>query len=104
MPTNDRNDRDAGSAPQNDRTRDSANEQRAASSPARQDQIDQQARRRDELSHAADYQIGPEAQRPDEADTDRTGNARRAEDAAGRSPDENNRRDAERAYRESRGQ
>ena len=35
---------------------------------------------------------------------DRTGTARRSAEAAGESSDENNRTDAERAFRESRGQ
>jgi hypothetical protein len=74
-----------------------------ATSPMRQDHIEQQDRQRDELAHAADYQIGPDDQRPDEARQDRTGTARRAEEASGRSPDENNQKDAERAYRESGG-
>jgi hypothetical protein len=104
MPTNDRNDRDASStAASSNRSRAEA-DQRAASSPVRQDMIDEQANRRDELSHAADYQIRPEDTRPDESDRDRTGTARRSEHTAGRDPDENNRPDAERAYRESRGE
>ena len=46
-------------------------------------------------------QASPETENPHRAVAERTGNAERAEAAAGGSPDENNRPDAERAYLES---
>ena len=90
--------------PASDRAQEAAGaEGRRAAGGIRPTQAEALARQRDELTHAADYQSRPETERSDEATRDRTVNARRAEETSGRSPDENNQRDAERAFRESRG-
>jgi hypothetical protein len=70
-----------------------------AEDPARR-QLDVQ---RNALHQQADMQATPETEDQHRAVAERTGNARRAESAAGGSPDENNRPDANRAYQESRG-
>ena len=66
------------------------------------EQIDE---RRTDLGQEADYLTGPEDARSgaDEVTGDRTGTARRAEEAAGQRSDENNMADAERALRRSGG-
>ena len=69
-------------------------------------------RNEDELDQAGDGSPGVPGGGEREADSqgarqaagDRTGTARRSAEAAGDSSDENNRADAERALRESRGQ
>ena len=73
------------------------------SNPARQDQIDAIDRQKNDLATQADYQARPETDQPDRANVPRTSTAQQAELAAGGSPDDDNRPDAERAFRESRG-
>jgi hypothetical protein len=58
----------------------------------------------DNLEGAADYQIGPDAVRPDEANRTQTGNARRAERAAGADTDPETLQRAERAFEENLGE
>jgi hypothetical protein len=58
---------------------------------------------RNALHRQADVQASPETENQHRAVSEATGNATRAEAAAGRSPDLNNRPDANRAYQESRG-
>ncbi len=65
--------------------------------------LDDQERDRNLLRRQGQIQASPETEDPHRAVAERTGNAERAEAAAGGSPDENNRPDAERAYQESRG-
>ena len=73
------------------------------SSPARQDRIDQIDGQKNDLHAAADYQTRPEDDRSGRAAVPPTENARQAELAAGGSPTDDNRPDAERAFQESRG-
>ena len=58
---------------------------------------------RNALHRQADMQATPETGNEHRAVAEATGNATRAEQAAGRTPDLNNRPDAQRAYQESRG-
>ena len=58
---------------------------------------------RNALHRQADMQATPETEDEHRAVAEATGNATRAEAAAGRNPDLNNRPDAQRAYQESRG-
>ena len=65
--------------------------------------VAQQARDRNALHRQGDAQATPETEDEHRAVAERTGNAERAEAAAGGAPDMNNRPDAQRAYQESRG-
>jgi hypothetical protein len=62
-----------------------------------------QARDRNAMHRQGDMQATPETDDQHRAVAEATGNATRAEEAAGRSPDLNNRPDAQRAFQESRG-
>ena len=62
-----------------------------------------QERDRNDLHEQGYIQASPETEDPHRAVAERTGNAERAEAAAGGAPDANNRPDADRAYQESRG-
>jgi hypothetical protein len=75
-----------------------------AEGPRGPEQVREQERIAEDIGEVADYQVQPDAVRPDEASTEETGTARRAERAAGLPDDPETRDDAERAYRESRGQ
>jgi hypothetical protein len=62
-----------------------------------------QERDRNALHRQGQIQASAETEDPHRAVAERTGNAERAEAAAGGSPDADNRPDADRAYQESRG-
>ena len=73
------------------------------SSPVRADHIEAIDRQKNDLRTIGDDQLGPDDDQSGRANLPRTENARQAELAAGREPDDDNRPDAERAFRESRG-
>ena len=63
----------------------------------------EQDRDRNALHRQGQIQASAETEDPHRAVAERTGNAERAEAAAGGSPDADNRPDADRAYQQSRG-
>ncbi len=63
----------------------------------------EQERDRNLLHRQGQIQASAETEDPHRAVAERTGNAERAEAAAGGAPDADNRPDADRAYQESRG-